>query len=548
VCPSAGPANQRAGVDISGTVGSVGGDIVGGNKGLDEEQLVNVLGRKGVLEQAELAGLQRRVIVGLARSLKRDVSDFDQAVTELERAVEVALDVVARGERGTSADEFVDKVLSEIAEKTRCEDFDGGAREVDAALVELDRREAEQRDATRRARVTLLEAGVRQDILRRDAVGAAGRIETLVAVDHPTDRPAWLPEFSERYEAFREDGETNGVNFSLSVAIELARRMLATAQDADERGIAANCAGRALSKLGERNSGTERLEEAVAAYRAALEAWTREREPLRWATTQNNLGVALVGLGERERGTARLEEAVAAYRAALEEGTRERVPLDWAMTQNNLAVALVGLGERESETARLEEAVAACRAALEEWTRERAPLDWARTQNNLGNALSLLGTRESGTARLEEAVVAYRAGLEEETRERVPLDWATMQSNLGDALSLLGARESGTVRLEEAVIAYRAALEERTRERVPLDWARTMGNQGVALMRLAERLSDVGMARAAVRQIDMALKTMRDAGHASFAAYYKARLPEARAVIDRLGKDPRVTIEGPADR
>ena len=35
-------------------------------------------------------------------------------------------------------------------------------------------------------------------------------------------------------------------------------------------------------------------------------------------------------LGERESGTARLEEAVAAYRAALEERTRERVPLDWA--------------------------------------------------------------------------------------------------------------------------------------------------------------------------------------------------------------------------
>ena len=45
-------------------------------------------------------------------------------------------------------------------------------------------------------------------------------------------------------------------------------------------------------------------------------------------------------LGERESGTARLEEAVAAYRAALEERTRERVPLDWATTQNNLGIAL----------------------------------------------------------------------------------------------------------------------------------------------------------------------------------------------------------------
>ena len=56
--------------------------------------------------------------------------------------------------------------------------------------------------------------------------------------------------------------------------------------------------------------------------------------------TQNNLGNALGSLGERESGTARLEEAVAAFRAALTEWTRERVPLDWARTQNNLGSAL----------------------------------------------------------------------------------------------------------------------------------------------------------------------------------------------------------------
>jgi tetratricopeptide (TPR) repeat protein len=81
--------------------------------------------------------------------------------------------------------------------------------------------------------------------------------------------------------------------------------------------------------------------------------------------TQNNLGNALGTLGERESGRARLEEAVAAYRAALEEWTRERVPLDWAGTQNNLGNALQTLGQRESGTARLKEAVAAYGAALE---------------------------------------------------------------------------------------------------------------------------------------------------------------------------------------
>jgi hypothetical protein len=44
--------------------------------------------------------------------------------------------------------------------------------------------------------------------------------------------------------------------------------------------------------------------------------------------TQNNLGLALARLGERESETVRLEEAVTAYRDALLENKRERVPLN----------------------------------------------------------------------------------------------------------------------------------------------------------------------------------------------------------------------------
>ena len=79
--------------------------------------------------------------------------------------------------------------------------------------------------------------------------------------------------------------------------------------------------------------------------------------PLDWARTQNNLGNALWTLGERESGTARLEEAVAAYRAALQERTRERVPLDWAATQSNLGNALSVLGERVHSEESLQEAL-----------------------------------------------------------------------------------------------------------------------------------------------------------------------------------------------
>jgi tetratricopeptide (TPR) repeat protein len=301
-----------------------------------------------------------------------------------------------------------------------------------------------------------------------------------------------------------------------------------------------NNLGTALQSLGERESGTARLEEAVAAFREALKEWPRERLPLDWAATQNNLGAALQSLGERESGAARLEEAVAAFRQGLKEHTRERVPLYWATTQNNLGNALACLGERESGTARLEEAVAAFREALEEHTRERMPLDWAMTQNNLGNALLRLGERESGTARLEEAAAAYREALKEYTRERVPLRWATTQNNLGAALQSLGGQESGAARLEAAVAAFREALKERTRERVPLDWAMTQNNLGNALRSLGERQAAADKAKgcaaleAAREHFAAALEEFRKAGAAYYAGAVEGNIAELEAAIERL--------------
>jgi hypothetical protein len=57
-------------------------------------------------------------------------------------------------------------------------------------------------------------------------------------------------------------------------------------------------------------------------------------------------------LGERESGTARLEEAVATYYAALQERTRELVPFQWARTRENLAEAFLSLATRMAHEAR----------------------------------------------------------------------------------------------------------------------------------------------------------------------------------------------------
>jgi tetratricopeptide (TPR) repeat protein len=140
---------------------------------------------------------------------------------------------------------------------------------------------------------------------------------------------------------------------------------------------------------------------------------TSERyTPITWAPEHDSLGTTMAGLGEQEMGIAWFEEAIAAYRAALQERTRDRVPLDWATTQTNVGTALAMFGERENNTVQLEEAVAAYRAALEERTRERVPLQWAMTTGNQGVAMKILADRTNDAALAEAAVRQLEAAYE----------------------------------------------------------------------------------------------------------------------------------------
>ena len=165
-----------------------------------------------------------------------------------------------------------------------------------------------------------------------------------------------------------------------------------TIKQSEHRAALQTALGSALSALGERESGSERLAQAVAAYQTALEVFTREHKPIVWAATQINLGNALRTLGDRESGTKRLEQAVEAYEGVLEVQTRKRAPLDWAMTQNNLGNALQTMAKREDGSERVKEAVAAYRAALEECKRFPASAVPGRSVN----ALSLEASGMSG--------------------------------------------------------------------------------------------------------------------------------------------------------
>jgi tetratricopeptide (TPR) repeat protein len=120
--------------------------------------------------------------------------------------------------------------------------------------------------------------------------------------------------------------------------IERSRKILATEDwDTDTQGKMRVMLAYALRIYGEQSGISQPLDEAIADLEEALKEQTRERVPLEWAATQDELGTALTRLGQREAGTAKLEAAVAAYQEALKERTRERVPLIGPRPRTTLA-------------------------------------------------------------------------------------------------------------------------------------------------------------------------------------------------------------------
>ena len=184
----------------------------------------------------------------------------------------------------------------------------------------------------------------------------------------------------------------------------------------------------AYYNLGNALQDLQRLDDAVASYRRALEINPD------YAEAHSNLGVAQHALGQTD-------DAVTSYRRALE------IMPHYAEAHSNLGNVLRDLGQ-------LDEAVASCRRALE------IRPDYAEAHINLGNALRALG-------QAEESVSSCRRALE------IRPDYAEAHCNLGNALQALGQPD-------DAVASYRRALV------IKPDYAEAHINLGAALHDLGQ--------------------------------------------------------------
>jgi tetratricopeptide (TPR) repeat protein len=179
----------------------------------------------------------------------------------------------------------------------------------------------------------------------------------------------------------------------------------------------------------------------------------------------------------RESGTAKLEEAVAAHRDALKEMTRERAPLQWAMSFGNQGVVLVLLAQRRRDAAMAETALSQINEAFE-------------TMRDGGDARQAayfearLGENDIPPERLAAKLV--------EIAERFKDLQAAASAQPGDDPKIAALKtdaqkaiEAGELTKADALLADAETEQRRALDRSAVDAAETSAQRGeIALTRL----------------------------------------------------------------
>ncbi|MBM3951635.1 MAG: hypothetical protein FJ311_09300 [Rhodospirillales bacterium] len=248
------------------------------------------------------------------------------------------------------------------------------------------------------------------------------------------------------------------VNAALAAVIAPALRAaeaLKATLDGQEKGLMLLAFASALARVGYTQGAAPLLQQAIDHYRAAAEAFGRDKGAYEWAMAERLLGSELLALAERSDDKTALAGALAALQAAAQALTRETAPRDWAAVQHRLGIALQRMHEQTSSVEHLKQALTSFQAALHVFTRAEHPQRWADIMTSVGHAGHLLGQILSSPEVLERAASACRQAIEIRRKESHPLFWAASQNTLGSALFALG-RMTGSI---EALVAAEEAFD-----------------------------------------------------------------------------------------
>ena len=158
-----------------------------------------------------------------------------RAQLEVTYSANAALNAIKLGESPPAGlPSLARTALNEMVPLARAGSFNAAIQRLDDALLALDQDTTSPANVKRDGKAALLEAGISLEQVRRNAGGAAEKIEKLAALDTPAGAVR-SKNFQVRLENFHKDGINGNVNFALEVAAAMANRMLSQANTIDEQ-------------------------------------------------------------------------------------------------------------------------------------------------------------------------------------------------------------------------------------------------------------------------------------------------------------------------
>ena len=177
-----------------------------------------------------------------------------------------------------------------------------------------------------------------------------------------------------------------------------------------------------------------------------------------WAREQYNLGNAFCDIPESDAPRRKWQLAVEHYRQALTVRTRERDPVRYAATVQNLGTAYRELPDGDRAT-NVRAAIGYYSRAISVYRHDSFPAQHAALHNNLGNAyLCLPGSTGATRRNIRRALLHFEHALKIRQRARRPCDYAATQFNRGQAYAKQIEVDQGTG-FDEAVCCFREAEE-----------------------------------------------------------------------------------------
>ena len=168
----------------------------------------------------------------------------------------------------------------------------------------------------------------------------------------------------------------------------------------------------ALEGLGEQKGDNDAFDQSLKLYDEVMTYLDGQPNDDQWAEVSTEFGEALFTYGQRRLDdTEYLDDAQHAFEATLKIWSKDKEPVDWARTQNNLGNVLATKGDQAQDPQLWQQAQAAYVAALEVWTEDTQPFEWARAQVNMGTVLRGLGNYGKDAGAAEEGCRGLPGGV-----------------------------------------------------------------------------------------------------------------------------------------